>query len=66
MWWKEIMAYYKIPLKSDQLTNLIKLVDIEVLKADISLNVDMEDYWRAVRKELLDAEYFDPIAENDE
>jgi hypothetical protein len=48
---------YHIPLTSDQLTNLIKLLDIEVIKADISLDVDMEDYWRDARKLLLEAEY---------
>ena len=48
---------YHISLKSDEITKLIKLLDIEVIKADISLNYDMEDYWRRVRHALLDAEY---------
>lgn len=59
-------SHYQIPLTSDQLNNIIKLVDIEIIKADVSLNVEMEDYWRKLRQALHESYYWDSVAENDE
>ena len=52
---------YKVNWDAGELNRVLDLLRIEIMKADLRLDVTSEDFWRGVRQKLDDAEFEEDI-----